>query len=84
MFGQDIAPYQSVTKNNFHDVIGGYFLLLDYTDKTFLVNDVKNSGSFLMSKCQDNFLVLSDFIEKEEIEDAHKVHIELVLNDEVR
>ena len=62
---------------NFHDYIGGYFLLLDYTDKTFLINDVKTSGPFFMSKCQDNLLVLSDFIEKEKIEDAHNVHIEL-------
>ena len=56
---------------NFHDYIAGYFLLLDYTDKTFLVNDVQTSGPFFMSKCQDNMLVLSDFIEKEEISDAH-------------
>ena len=59
-------------------------MLLDYTDKTFLMNDVKTSGPYFLCKAQDNFLVLSEFIEKEKILDAHKVYIELKINGEVK
>ena len=48
------------------------------------MNDVKTSGPYFLCKAQDNFLVLSEFIEKEKILDAHKVYIELKINGEVK
>jgi acylpyruvate hydrolase len=84
MIGKRIEAYSEVSVETLHDYIGGYFLLLDYTDKNFLMNDLKNQGTFFLAKCQDDFLVLSDFIEKDKIEDCHKVHLELKVNGEVR
>ena len=67
-----------------HDYIKGYYLLLDYTDKTFLMQDMKNAGPFFIGKCQDNLLVLSDFISKKKIPNCHQVHLELDVNGEMR
>ena len=57
-----MPAFTEINEHNLHDFIGGYFLLLDYTDKTELLHDFKNSGTFFLGKCQDDFLVLSDFI----------------------
>ena len=84
MIGKPIEAYAEITKENLNDYIGGYFLLLDYTDKKFLVHDLTNSGPFFMGKCQDDLLVLSDFIEKERIPDCHNVWLELEIGGQVR
>ena len=60
--------------------IGGYFLLLDFTDTSLL----KPGNPWYLSKAQDGFLVLSDLIPAEAIADPHKVELELRLNDKTR
>ena len=82
LISSPILPRSTINAQNFLSFIGGYFLLLDYTDKRILVRDATNGGPFTLSKCQDNFLVLSDFISKERIPDPHKVELILKIDDE--
>ena len=60
--------------------IGGYFLLIDFTDTSLL----KPGNPWYLSKAQDGFLALSEFIPAEIIADPHKVELELRLNDKTR
>ena len=83
LFGKDIKD-EKITEKNFTDYIAGYFLLMDYTDKVNLGKDINEGGPFLIAKCQDNFLVLSEFIEKDKIGDPHAVDLELKVDGEVR
>jgi 2-keto-4-pentenoate hydratase/2-oxohepta-3-ene-1,7-dioic acid hydratase in catechol pathway len=39
---------------------------------------------FFLAKVQDNFLSLSNMIEKEKIQDPYKVELELKINGELR
>jgi 2-keto-4-pentenoate hydratase/2-oxohepta-3-ene-1,7-dioic acid hydratase in catechol pathway len=73
-----------IPKQDWKDYIGGYFLLLDYTDSLELKEAIAKGGPWLMSKAQDNFLFLSDFIPAEAIDDPHNVELELKINNEVR
>ena len=59
-------------------------MLLDYTDKVSAGFDFTNSGPLFLCKCQDDFLVLSDFIPKDAIQDCHEVHIELEISGQLR
>lgn len=67
--------------NDWKDDIGGYFLLIDYTDAVKLKKDSQGGLPWYLSKAQDNFLVLSDIIPASEIEDPHNVDLELKIND---
>ena len=84
MLGKDMPAYEPITRESLDDYISGYFLLLDYTDKKYLMHDAKTGGPFFVGKCQDGFLVLSDFIPKSKIKDCHNVWLELQINGEVK
>jgi acylpyruvate hydrolase len=71
---------QNIKLGEYKNYIGGYFLLLDMTDKGFLTEAMANGSPWLLSKGQDKFLVLSDFIPIEEIDDPHNVDLELRIN----
>ena len=66
------------------DRVAGWVLLIDYTDKVQLGKAVKGKTPFFLSKCQDNFLSLSDLIPKEAIVDPYAVELTLKINGEVR
>ncbi len=68
-------------KEEWQSHIGGYFLLLDYTDADELKKAVPKGLPWFQSKAQDNFLALSDLIPCEAIDDPHNVDLELKLND---
>ena len=42
MIGKEIKPFEEITKDNLDEFIGGYFLLLDYTDMALSMHDFKN------------------------------------------
>ncbi|TNV75792.1 hypothetical protein FGO68_gene9308 [Halteria grandinella] len=64
--------------------IGGYFLLLDYSDGLQAKNASEKGTPWFMAKAQDGFLMLSDLIPVEAIEDPHQVELELTINGETR
>lgn len=66
------------------DRIGGYVLLLDMGDMSMIKNALTNGLSWTMAKHQDNFLVLSDLIKKETIQDPHNIDLLLKINGEIR
>jgi len=45
---------------------------------------VTKGAPWFMSKAQDNFLYLSDFIPADAVEDPHNLELELKINSEVR
>ena len=51
MIGKEIEPYTKITPENLEEHIGGYFLLLDYTDKVTAGDDFRNKGTFFVGKC---------------------------------
>lgn len=64
--------------------ISGYVCLIDYTDRVQLGKAVAAKTPFFLAKVQDNFLSLSNMIEKEKIQDPYKVELELKINGELR
>ena len=64
--------------------IGGYFLLLDYTDSEQLKDALQNKVPWFLCKTQDNFMVFSDLIAPEKIDDPHNVELELKVNGQIR
>ena len=84
LFSKKIPINSTLTQESLTNFIEGYFLLLDYTDKKALVRDATSGGPFTESKCQDNFLVLSEFVERDKIEDHHDVMLELKIDGEVK
>jgi acylpyruvate hydrolase len=65
--------------------IAGYFLLLDYTDSSMTKEAVEKGQPWYLAKGQDNFLVLSEnVISADQIEDPHKVELELKINGQTR
>lgn len=64
--------------------IGGYFLLIDYTDFDETKKATQAGLPWYLSKAQDNFLYLSDFIPADQIQDPHDVELELKINGQVR
>ena len=73
-----------IKRSEWKDYIGGYFLLLDYTDAVFLKESITKCLPWYMAKNQDNFLCLSDLIPAEAIDDPHNVELELKIHNEVR
>ena len=71
-------------QSEWRDNIGGYFLLLDYTDTAQVKIATEKGRPWFLGKAQDNFLVLSDFIPAEAIEDPHKVELELKINGQTK
>ncbi len=69
-----------MNKKDWINDIAGYFLLLDYTDSKLLKGAVEKGHPWFFAKAQDNFLVLSDIIPAEQIEDPHNVELELKVN----
>jgi len=61
--------------------IGGYFLLLDYTDFDETKKATQNGLPWFKCKAQDGFLYLSDLIPAEAIDNPHDVELELKIND---
>jgi 2-keto-4-pentenoate hydratase/2-oxohepta-3-ene-1,7-dioic acid hydratase in catechol pathway len=59
-------------------------LLLDYTDSSMLKESAEKGFPWFIPKAQDRFLVLSDLIPVEEIDDPHNVELELKVNSEVK
>ena len=66
------------------DDIGGYFLLIDYTDFDELKKATQKGLPWLMAKGQDGFLCLSDLIPADQIDDPHNVELELKINGETK
>ncbi|CDW77327.1 fumarylacetoacetate hydrolase family protein [Stylonychia lemnae] len=64
--------------------IGGYFLLIDYTDFDEAKKAMINGLPYFKGKAQDGFLYLSDLIPVEAIDDPHQVELELKINDQVK
>ena len=70
--------------NCWRERIGAYVLLLDMGDMAIIKQALTNKYSWTFAKHQDNFLVLSDLISKEKIEDPHNLDLELLINGEIR
>ena len=68
------------TKEEWKRNIAGYFLLLDYTDTAFSKRAAEKGEPWFLGKAQDGFLVLSDLIPAEAIDDPHQVELELKIN----
>ena len=66
--------------DNWRDYIGGYFLLLDLTDRDLQGEFKKNGQPWTLSKCQENFMPVSNFIDAEEVKDPHNLEMELKIN----
>ena len=70
--------------SDWREDIGGYFLLIDYTDFDETKKATQGGLPWYMAKAQDGFLCLSDMIPVEAIEDPHNVELELKINGQVR
>jgi 2-keto-4-pentenoate hydratase/2-oxohepta-3-ene-1,7-dioic acid hydratase in catechol pathway len=64
--------------------VAGYCLLIDYTDRIELAAAGKVKNPVFLSKVQDNFLSLSEFIDKDDIKDPYNVLLELRINGELK
>ena len=67
-------------KDDWKNDIGAYFLLLDYSDTHMVKEAIEQGKPWFMAKAQDRFLVLSDIIPVEAIDDPHNVELELKIN----
>ena len=66
------------------DHIGSYFLGIDFTNRA-LQDDFKRDGAdWSLCKGADSFAAVSDFIDKNEIEDCHDLELELRVNGKIR
>mmetsp|Transcript_15796 Transcript_15796/g.11464 ORF Transcript_15796/g.11464 Transcript_15796/m.11464 type:complete len:96 (-) Transcript_15796:212-499(-) len=73
-----------IKKGDWKSYIAAYFLAIDYTDKGILDRSRPQGHPWTISKAQDNFLYLSDMVDKEAIPDPHNVDLELSINQEVK
>ncbi|KRX09962.1 Fumarylacetoacetase [Pseudocohnilembus persalinus] len=61
--------------------VGGYFLCQDLTDSTLQSYCKENKYSWELGKCRDQFLPVSQYIEKQDIGDFYEdVELELLIN----
>ena len=66
------------------DHISGYFLGIDFTNRS-LQDDFKRDGAdWSLSKGADTFAAVSDFVDKSEVADCHDLELELRVNGETR
>ena len=70
--------------SSWRERIGAYVLLLDMGDMAIIKQALTNKYSWTFAKHQDNFLVLSDLISKDQIEDPNNLDLELLINGETR
>lgn len=71
---------KNIPASEYEKYVGGYFLLIDFTleGEGLLEKD----SPWFLRKCMDNFFIVSDFVEKEQIPDPHNVQLLLSLNGE--
>lgn len=70
--------------SSWQERIGAYVLLLDMGDMSLIKQALTNKYSWTFAKHQDNFLVLSDLIAVDKIEDPHNIDLSLWINGEKR
>jgi 2-keto-4-pentenoate hydratase/2-oxohepta-3-ene-1,7-dioic acid hydratase in catechol pathway len=75
---------KNIKRENYLDYIGGYFLVLDLTDRSFQKESKDNSWPWFFAKSQDNFLPISKFVEKNLVKDPHNLDLNLWINGEIR
>lgn len=73
----------NIPKDKVFEHIGGFFLALDLTDRDFQKIAKEKGFPWTLSKGQDNFTPVSDFINKEDI-DPYKVELHLQVNGQTR
>lgn len=69
-----------IDKSRFIEYIGGYVLALDITDMASNPMINKKPTSQLLSKGQDQFTSIAEFIDKEEVKDCNNINLELLIN----
>lgn len=70
----------NISRNDYLDYIGGYFLTLDLTEKSTIPLIAKNQGTWTVSKGYDYSTPVGEFINKELIPDPNNVILELLQN----
>ncbi|CAI2379713.1 unnamed protein product [Moneuplotes crassus] len=63
--------------------IGGYFLCLDLTDRTMQAQFKKKSHPWFLSKAQDNFMPVSEFIPEKDVKDPENLDLQFNINGKV-
>ena len=79
MIGKQVDRFY-VNNGDWKDYIGGYFLCLDLTDRSLQASFKKKGQPWSLSKCQDNFMPMSNFIPVSDIDDPHNLDLGLKIN----
>lgn len=72
---------KNVAKDEWKDVVKGYFVGLDFTDRIYQARAKECAGPWTLSKGQDYMCGLSDFYcDIESVEDVHDLQLHLTVN----
>lgn len=75
---------KDIPQKDFQDYIAGYVLALDLTDRDLQAEFKKDSLPWDLSKGQDGFCPVSQFVPREQVEDFNKLELLLKINGKVR
>lgn len=71
MTGKNISP------NDYLKHISHYFLAIDSANRTLAAMYRKNGSPWCLFKGSDGFFAMSDLVERDDVEDPHKLGLEL-------
>ena len=73
-----------VSQDVWREHVGGYFLLLDLTDRILQKNFKDKGLPWDLSKGQDYFMPVSDFVAADAVVDPHNLELELRINGDTK
>ncbi|CDW80127.1 fumarylacetoacetate hydrolase family protein [Stylonychia lemnae] len=74
---------KNIRAEDYDNYIEGYFLGIDWTDRDLQAVAKKNGSPWSMSKGQDGFFTISDFVSKDRIKDPHNLDLQFKINERV-
>lgn len=75
---------KDIPQSQYNDYIAGFILALDLTDRDLQASFKKQSFPWDLSKGQDEFTPLSNFVPKEKVKDFNKLQLLLKVNGKIR
>ena len=80
MIGKECKNFK--VTDDYKDFIGGYFVCLDITDRDMQGTYMKSGKPWTISKSQDGFLPMSEFISPDKVSDPHNLQLSFSVNGE--
>lgn len=75
---------RNIRAEHWERYIAGYFVGLDFVNRTLLAKARADGSSWCLAKGGDGFAAVSDFIDKTVVPDCNDLHLKLTINGEVR